>query len=100
MSRRIPPTPVAAPWYGSTALGGVCDSSLNATPSPSPTETTPGFSPRPPPPRRPPGPRGGARPPRGQQPERRLRALVRAVLAPHHAEHGQLEVVRVAPEPV
>ena len=21
MSRRIPPTPVAAPWYGSTALG-------------------------------------------------------------------------------
>src|SRR5688500_13211130 len=33
--------------------------------------------------------------------EQRLRALVRAVLAPHDREHGELEVVRVAPaEPV
>ena len=30
-SRRIPPTPVAAPWKGSTALGWLCDSTLNAT---------------------------------------------------------------------
>ena len=30
MSRRIPPTPVAAPWNGSTALGWLCDSTLNA----------------------------------------------------------------------
>ena len=30
-SRRIPPTPVAAPWNGSTALGWLCDSTLNAT---------------------------------------------------------------------
>ena len=29
-SRRIPPTPVAAPWKGSTALGWLCDSTLNA----------------------------------------------------------------------
>ena len=36
-----------------------------------------------------------------QRPEQRLRALVRAVLAPHDAEHRQLEVVRVtATEPV
>ena len=30
-SRRMPPTPVAAPWYGSTADGWLCDSILNAT---------------------------------------------------------------------
>src|SRR5918997_454695 len=39
MSRRIPPTPVAAPWNGSTALGWLCDSTLNATARPSPTST-------------------------------------------------------------
>src|ERR1700728_2376257 len=47
MSRRIPPTPVAAPWNGSTALGGLCDSTLNAHTSPSPTSTAPAFSPGP-----------------------------------------------------
>ena len=47
MSRRIPPTPVAAPWYGSTALGWLCDSILNATARPSPIEITPAFSPGP-----------------------------------------------------
>ena len=31
MSRTIPPTPVAAPWKGSTADGWLCDSILNAT---------------------------------------------------------------------
>ena len=31
-----------------------------------------------------------------QRPQERLRALVRAVLAPHDAEHRELEVVRVA----
>src|SRR5213079_1955616 len=30
-ARRMPPTPVAAPWNGSTALGWLCDSTLNAT---------------------------------------------------------------------
>src|SRR4051812_8638578 len=47
MSRRIPPTPVAAPWNGSTAEGWLCDSTLNATASPSPTSITPAFSPGP-----------------------------------------------------
>src|SRR5271156_6567318 len=43
----MPPTPVAAPWYGSTADGWLCDSILNATASPSPTAMTPAFSPGP-----------------------------------------------------
>src|SRR3954468_323583 len=47
MSRRIPPTPVAAPWNGSTALGWLCDSTLNATARPPPTSTAPAFSPGP-----------------------------------------------------
>src|SRR3954465_16002900 len=46
-ARRIPPTPVAAPWYGSTADGWLCDSILNATAKPSPIEMTPAFSPGP-----------------------------------------------------
>src|SRR5215217_5065906 len=47
MSRRIPPTPVAAPWKGSTAEGWLWLSTLNATASPSPRSTTPAFSPGP-----------------------------------------------------
>jgi hypothetical protein len=47
MSRRIPPTPVAAPWNGSTADGWLCDSTLNVTASPPPMSTTPAFSPGP-----------------------------------------------------
>src|ERR1039458_4652727 len=47
MSRRMPPTPVAAPWKGSTALGWLCDSTLNAHASPPPTSTAPAFSPGP-----------------------------------------------------
>ena len=43
MSRRMPPTPVAAPWYGSTADGWLCDSILKATARPSPIEMTPGV---------------------------------------------------------
>src|SRR3954452_20630053 len=46
-SRRIPPTPVAAPWNGSTALGWLWDSTLNATAYPSPMSTAPAFSPGP-----------------------------------------------------
>ena len=44
MSRMIPPTPVAAPWNGSMALGWLWLSILNATPQPSPTSITPAFS--------------------------------------------------------
>ena len=47
MSLRIPPTPVAAPWNGSTALGWLWDSTLNAHTSPPPTSTAPAFSPGP-----------------------------------------------------
>src|SRR5271154_6392105 len=46
-SRRIPPTPGAAPWYGSIKLGWLCDSILNTATRPSPISTTPAFSPGP-----------------------------------------------------
>ena len=46
-SRRMPPTPVAAPWYGSTAEGWLWDSILNATAQPSGRRRTPAFSPGP-----------------------------------------------------
>src|ERR687890_1735684 len=45
MSRRMPPTPVAAPWNGSMKEGWLCDSTLKAAHQPSPTSTTPAFSP-------------------------------------------------------
>src|SRR5436853_6513082 len=44
MSRIIPPTPVAAPWNGSIALGWLWLSILNAIAQPSPMSTTPAFS--------------------------------------------------------
>ena len=44
MSRMIPPTPVAAPSNGSTALGWLCDSILKAIAQPSPTSMIPAFS--------------------------------------------------------
>ncbi|MNI83946.1 hypothetical protein D3C73_1408030 [compost metagenome] len=47
MSRTIPPMPVAAPWYGSTNDGELCDSILNVTAQPSPRLVTPAFSPMP-----------------------------------------------------
>src|SRR5215217_4109322 len=47
MSRRIPPTPVAAPWNGSTADGWLWLSTLKATACPSPRSSTPAFSPGP-----------------------------------------------------
>src|SRR3954470_22885798 len=47
IARRVPPTPVAAPWNGSTAEGWLWDSTLKATVSPPPTSTAPAFSPGP-----------------------------------------------------
>ena len=47
MSRRMPPTPVAAPWYGSMKDGWLWDSILKATARPSPIPTIPAFSPGP-----------------------------------------------------
>ena len=76
MSRRIPPTPVAAPWNGSTALGWLCDSTLNAHTRPPPTSTAPAFSP---------GPITTYLTLRRQRPQQLLRVLVRAVLAPQAA---------------
>ena len=47
MSRTMPPTPVAAPSNGSTADGWLWLSIFSATAIPSPTSTTPAFSPGP-----------------------------------------------------
>src|SRR3979409_2799339 len=46
-SRRMPPTPVVAPWYGSMKLGWLWLSILNTTAWPSPMSITPAFSPGP-----------------------------------------------------
>src|SRR5450759_2527113 len=46
-SRMMPPTPVAAPWYGSIAEGWLWDSILNTAAQPSPMFTAPAFSPGP-----------------------------------------------------
>ncbi len=46
-SRTIPPTPVAAPWKGSTAEGWLWLSILKTQASPSPMSTAPAFSPGP-----------------------------------------------------
>src|SRR6202789_2860182 len=47
MSRRIPPTPVVAPWNGSMKLGCLCDLILKAQAQPSPMSMMPAFSPGP-----------------------------------------------------
>ena len=86
MSRRIPPTPVAAPWNGSTADGWLCDSTLNATASPSPRSITPGVLA---------GPLQDALARRGQPLQQRRGVLVAAVLGPEQREDRELEVVRL-----
>ena len=47
MSRRMPPTPVAAPWYGSMNEGWLWDSILKTATQPPPRSITPAFSPGP-----------------------------------------------------
>ena len=47
MSRRMPPTPVAAPWNGSMKLGWLWLSILKTATQPWPMSTTPAFSPGP-----------------------------------------------------
>ena len=44
ISLLIPPTPVAAPWYGSSAEGWLWDSILKQHAKPSPISTRPAFS--------------------------------------------------------
>ena len=46
-SRRIPPTPVAAPWKGSMKEGWLWLSILKTAASPPPMSTAPAFSPGP-----------------------------------------------------
>ena len=87
MSRRMPPTPVAAPWKGSTADGWLWLSTLSATARPSPTSITPAFSP---------GPWSTRGPDVGKPPEQGPGVLVAAVLAPEEREDGELEIVRLA----
>ena len=88
MSRRMPPTPVAAPWYGSTARRVVVGLDLEGDRQAVADRDDAGVLARP----------GDDALAGGRQgPQQRLRALVRAVLAPHDAEHRELEVVRVAP---
>ncbi len=47
MSRRIPPTPVVAPWNGSMKEGWLCDSILKAQAHSPPMSMMPAFSPGP-----------------------------------------------------
>ena len=84
MSRRMPPTPVAAPWKGSTALGWLWDSTLNAQTRPPPTSTAPAFSP---------GPMTTCGALGGQRAQQLLGVLVGAVLAPQQRVHRQLDLV-------
>ena len=87
MSRRMPPTPVAAPWNGSTALGWLCDSILRTHSQPVADVDRAGVLAR---------PLQHARAAGREALQQRARVLVAAVLAPHRAEHAQLDQVRLA----
>ena len=86
MSRRIPPTPVAAPWNGSTAEGWLWLSTLNATARPVAEVEHARVLARPLQ-----HALAGAR----QPPQEECRVLVAAVLRPEEREDGELEVVRL-----
>ena len=89
MSRRIPPTPVAAPWWGSMAEGWLWLSMRMASGDAVAGVDHAGVLARP---DQHPLPLGG------QPPEVDPGGLVGAVLAPHHRIEGQLEVVGLAPK--
>ena len=91
MSRMMPPTPVAAPWYGSMNDGWLCDSILKTAARPSPMSTAPAFSP---------GPCSTRGPVVGSVLQVHARALVAAVLGPHHREDAELGQRRLAAEHV
>ena len=88
MSRMMPPTPVAAPWYGSMNDGWLCDSILNTAPGRRRCRRRR---------RSRPGPAARAAL-RRQRLQVDARALVAAVLGPHHREHPELGQVRLAAE--
>ena len=89
MSRRIPPTPVAAPWNGSTALGWLCDSTLNAHRQPVADVDRARVLAR---------AHHDARALGRQRAQQLLGVLVGAVLAPQQREHRQLDLVGRAAE--
>ena len=87
MSRRIPPTPVAAPWNGSMKDGWLWDSILKTMTWPSPMSMIPAFSPGP----------WTTFLARGRELlEVDLGALVAAVLGPHGREDAELGQVGLA----
>ena len=85
----MPPTPVAAPWNGSTAEGWLWLSTLNATASPFAEVDHAGVLAR---------ALKHTLAGRRQPAQQRRRVLVAAVLGPEQREHGELEAVRVALE--
>ena len=92
MSRTMPPTPVAAPWRGSTAEGWLWDSTLNTTANPSPMSTAPAFS-------APDWDRTLGRA-AGKVPQQGTGVLVTAVLAPERAKHTQFHGIGLPVQPV
>ena len=90
MSRMMPPTPVAAPWNGSTALGWLCDSILKAMARPSPMSMMPAFSS--------PAPTRMLGDLVGKVFSNGRRVFVGAMLAPHDGEDAELGVVGLAAE--
>ena len=89
MSRRMPPTPVAAPWYGSMNDGWLCDSILKTAAQAVADVDGAGVLA---------GPLQHARPVGRQRLQVHARALVAAVLGPHHREDAELGEVRLAAE--
>ena len=88
-SRRMPPTPVAAPWYGSMKEGWLWLSILNATASPPAQVHDAGVLPRP-------LEHPGAL--RGKFFEVNAAAFVGAVLVPHGGECAEFGGVGAAPQ--
>ena len=89
MSRRIPPTPVAAPWNGSTAARVVVRLDLERDREPVAEVDHAGVLAR---------PLQHALAVRREPLQQPRRVLVAAVLRPEDGEDGELEVVRRAPE--
>ena len=80
---------MAAPWNGSTALGWLWDSTLNASAEPAADVDDAGVLA---------GPHQHRRPVGRQPAQQLLGVLVGAVLGPHQRQHRQLDVARLAAE--
>jgi len=86
-----PADPGRAPWNGSTALGWLWLSTLNAIPSPSPTSITPAFFT---------GPCRTRSPDEGKPLEELRRMFVATVLGPKQRKDRELEVIWLPAEQV